>query len=99
MSLLTENKKALNTVYNIAFGERNTLNDLIKYLVSYLSELNPNINNIEIIYGPVRFGDIPHSHASIDKAKKLLNYNPQYSLNKGLKKAVKWYWKNLKNEK
>ena len=99
LSLLTENKKALNTVYNIAFGERNTLNDLIKYPVSYLSELNPNINNIEIIYGPVRFGDIPHSHASIDKAKKLLNYNPQYSLNKGLEKAVKWYWKNLKNEK
>ena len=49
LSIVSNNKKAINTVYNIAFGERNTLNDLIKYLVSYLSELNPNINNIEII--------------------------------------------------
>ena len=53
------------------------------------------ISKIEIIHGPNRAGDIPHSHASIDKAKELLNYNPQFSLQQGLKEAVKWYWKNL----
>ena len=95
LCLITTNKKAINNVYNIAYGDRNTLNDLMEYLKDYLSEFDSKISNIEIIYGPNRAGDIPHSHASIQKAKKLLNYNPQFSLQKGLKQAVKWYWKNL----
>ena len=94
LSLVTTNKKAINTVYNVAYGERNTLNDLMRYLKQYLSEMDNKISHIQVIYGPNRPGDIPHSHASIEKAKKLLNYNPQFSLEKGLKKAVKWYWKN-----
>ena len=94
-SLTIENSDALNTVYNVAFGDRNTLNDLMNYLKEYLSEFNPKISDVEVIHGPNRVGDIPHSHASIDKAKKLLNYNPQYSLKKGLKEAVEWYWNNL----
>ena len=68
---------------------------LMFYLKEYLSEFDSKISNIDFIYGPKRTGDIPHSHASIDKAKKNLNYNPQFSLQKGLKVAVKWYWKNL----
>ena len=48
-----------------------------------------------MVYGSKRVGDIPHSHASIEKAKKNLNYNPQFSLETGLKEAVKWYWENL----
>ena len=95
LCLITTNKKAINNVYNIAYGDRNTLNDLMEYLKDYLSEFDSKISNIEVIYGPNRAGDIPHSHASIQKAKKLLNYNPQFSLQKGLKQAVKWYWKNL----
>ena len=95
LSLTTSNEKAINTIYNIAYGDRNTLNDLTKYLKEYLSEFNSNISNVEIIYGPQRAGDIPHSHASIDKAKEKLDYSPQYSLQKGLKEAVKWYWENL----
>ena len=95
LSLTTTNEKAINTVYNVAFGERNTLNDLMTYLKLYLSEFNSNVSEIEVIYGPYREGDIPHSHASIDKAKKLLQYKPQFSLQKGLKEAVKWYWENL----
>ena len=54
------------------------------------------ILNIPLIYGPKRKGDIPHSHASIKKAQENLNYNPKFNLQKGLKQAVKWYWKNLK---
>ena len=56
---------------------------------------DPKIKDIQIKYGPNRAGDIPHSLASIDKAKNLLNYNPQYSLKQGLQEAVKWYWNNL----
>lgn len=95
LSLTTTNEEAINSVYNVAYGDRNTLNDLMGYLKKYLSEFDSKISNIEVIHGPNREGDIPHSHASIDKAKKLLNYNPQFSLQKGLKEAVKWYWKNL----
>jgi len=95
LSLVTHNKKAINTVYNVAYGDRNTLNDLMKYLKEYLSEYDSKIINIKVIYGPTRKGDIPHSHASVEKAKELLNYSPQFSLQQGLKEAVKWYWKNL----
>ncbi|MBT3546816.1 MAG: SDR family oxidoreductase [Flavobacterium sp.] len=95
LCMLTENKEAINTVYNVAFGERNTLNDLITYLKESLSEFDSKIKDIQVAYGPNRLGDIPHSLASIDKAKNLLNYNPQYSLKKGLEEAIKWYWKNL----
>ena len=76
-------------------GESNTLNDLMKYLKDYMSKYDGNIKNIKVIFGPERPGDIPHSCANIDKAKKLLNYNPKYSFRKGLEEAVKWYWKNL----
>jgi len=95
LSLATTNKKAINTVYNVAYGDRNTLNDLMKFLKEYLSELDSKISNVEVTYGPNRIGDIPHSHASIAKAKENLNYNPEFTLQQGLKEAVKWYWKNL----
>ena len=95
LSLVTTNQKAINTVYNVAYGDRNTLNDLVGYLKEYLSEFDSNIANVEVIYGPKRAGDIPHSHASVNKAKEMLNYNPQFNLQKGLKEAVKWYWRNL----
>jgi UDP-N-acetylglucosamine/UDP-N-acetylgalactosamine 4-epimerase len=95
-ALLTNNPEALNTVYNTAYGERTTLNDLINNLKMFLSELDAEIANVKIIYGPNRAGDIPHSLANIDKAIKLLNYSPKYSMKEGLKEAVNWYWKNLK---
>ena len=95
LSLIVTDKKALNTVYNVAYGERNTLNDLVGYLKDYLSRVDSSIKDIPILHGPNREGDIPHSLASIDKAKELLNYNPQYSLERGLQEAVKWYWENL----
>ena len=95
LSLVTTNEKAINTVYNVAYGDRNTLNDLMGYLKEYLSEFDSKITNVAVIYGPNRAGDIPHSHASVDKAKENLNYNPQFTLQQGLKEAVKWYWENL----
>ena len=64
-------------------------------LKNSLTEFDSKIKDIQVIYGPNRVGDIPHSLASIDKAKNLLAYNPQFSLEKGLKEAVNWYWNNL----
>jgi UDP-N-acetylglucosamine 4-epimerase len=95
LSLVTTNEKAINTVYNVAYGDRNTLKDLMGYLKEYLSEFDAKIANVAVKHGPNRVGDIPHSHASVDKAKHMLNYNPQFSLQQGLKLAVQWYWKNL----
>jgi len=96
LAMKVENPEAVNTVYNTAFGDRNTLNDLVGYLKKYLSEFDASIAEIPIIYGPNRAGDIPHSLASIEKAKKLLNYDPKFSIEQGLKEAVKWYWQHLK---
>ncbi len=96
LAMTTQNPEAVNTVYNTAYGDRNTLNDLVKYLKEYLSEFDSKIGDVEIIYGPNRAGDIPHSLASIDKAKALLNYDPKFSIKEGLHEAVKWYWNNLK---
>ena len=95
LSMLTNNPEAINTVYNVAYGDRNTLNDLMGYLKEYLSSFDPKIASVAVINGPNRAGDIPHSHASVEKAKKLLLYNPKYSLQEGLKEAVQWYWDNL----
>lgn len=96
LAMLTENKLAINTVYNTAFGERTTLNELVNSLREFLSTYDNEIANVPIIYGENRVGDIPHSLASIEKAKKLLNYQPKFSMREGLKEAVNWYWNNLK---
>ena len=96
LAMLTQNPEAINTVYNTAFGDRITLNDMVSNLKEYLSEFDSEISNVKVMHGPNRAGDIPHSLASIEKAKKLLNYTPNYSFQAGLKEAVKWYWNNLK---
>ncbi|UPT72286.1 MAG: SDR family oxidoreductase [Flavobacterium sp. JAD_PAG50586_2] len=96
LAMLTQNPEAINTVYNTAFGDRTNLNDMVSYLKEYLSGFDAKISEVAVIHGPNRAGDIPHSLASIDKAKQLLNYSPQYSFQDGLKEAVKWYWNNLK---
>jgi len=96
LAMTSQNPEAVNSVYNTAFGDRNTLNDLVQYLKEYLSEFDPKINDVQVVYGENRAGDIPHSLASIEKAKKILGYNPKYSLQDGLREAVKWYWNNLK---
>jgi UDP-N-acetylglucosamine/UDP-N-acetylgalactosamine 4-epimerase len=96
LAMLTNNSNAINTVYNTAFGERNTLNELINCLKKYLSVYDSKIKDIPVIYGNNRQGDIQHSLASIDKAKELLSYNPKFSMEQGLKQAIDWYWNNLK---
>lgn len=96
LAMLTNNPEAINTVYNTAVGDRTTLNDLVHYIKKYLSEYDEQISNIEVIHGPNRVGDIPHSLASIEKAQNLLGYNPSHTIENGLKEAITWYWENLK---
>lgn len=96
LAVASDNPEAVNTVYNTAYGDRTTLNDLVNSLKQLLSNYDSAIAYVDIIYGPNREGDIPHSLASIDKAKRLLGYSPQFSMKEGLEKAVDWYWVNLK---
>jgi UDP-N-acetylglucosamine 4-epimerase len=98
LAMTTQNPSAINTVYNTAFGDRTTLNDMVNFLKLFLSEFDAEIANVAVVHGPNRIGDIPHSLASIEKAQRLLNYHPKFSFQQGLKAAVAWYWDNLKKE-
>lgn len=95
LAIETTNPEAVNQIYNTAYGERTTLNQLVAYLKEYLSPFDPAIAGIGPTHDPNRAGDIPHSLACVDKARKLLGYEPQFSMKEGLKEAVKWYWENL----
>ena len=96
LAMTTQNPEAINTVYNTAFGDRTTLTQLVGILKENLSTFDAKIEDVEVIHGPKRAGDIPHSLASIAKARKLLGYNPRFSIQEGLKEAVAWYYNNLK---
>ena len=89
------NPAAINQVYNIAYGEQTSLNELAKWLADCLAVFDPEISRIPVLHGSFRKGDIPHSLASVEKAKLLLGYNPHYNLKEGLKEACNWYWKYL----
>lgn len=88
-ALFSENSEAVNQVYNIAFGNRTTLNELWGAIKS-VSETSADAE-----HGPNRVGDIPHSLADISKAKKLLGYNPEVSVADGLEKTFHWFKQNI----
>lgn len=96
LAATTNNKKAIGEVFNTAVGDRATLLQMTTLLKKYLTEFDAEIAQVDVIHGPERKGDIPHSLASIDKAKQLLGYEPKYDLENGLKEAVVWYWNNLR---
>lgn len=83
-------KEACGKAYNIAYGEKNTLNELYNKLATLLK------SNIKPIYGPARQGDVKHSQANIENSRKYLKYNPQYDINLGLELAIEWYKRYLK---
>ena len=94
LAMFTTEQTAINQVYNVAFGESSTLNELYFEIRENLLSFDSKIGEIEPTYGPSRKGDIPHSLASIEKAKNLLFYSPKYSLKEGLEETVSWYWRN-----
>ncbi len=95
LALFTQNPEAVNQIYNTAVGDRTTLNVLVQSLKDNLCTFDSSIRTIEPIHGPNRTGDIPHSLASIEKAQRLLGYEPKYKLREGLREAVAWYWENI----
>ena len=95
LAATTSSIEAINSVYNIACGTRTTLNELFSVIKGELSAFDAEIDNVNAVYGPERAGDIPHSLASIDKAKKLLGYRPSHTFSQGIKEAIGWYWENL----
>ena len=86
------NEQANGKVFNIAYGERISLNDLYNKISILLN------SNIKPIYGNERKGDIKHSLANIEKAKEFLKYNPKFDINTGLELTINWYINNLKND-
>ena len=85
LSLFTENREAVNQVYNIACGEQTSLNELFDSLRKEAG------SDIEPVYGPERKGDVKNSLADITRARTLLGYAPLVSVNDGLKKTFAWY--------
>ena len=86
----------ISEVFNVAYGERASLNDLAEVLKKSLSRYDSDIARIAFQYGSNRAGDVPHSHAAIQKGQTILGYAPKYSLEAGLEEACAWYWENLK---
>lgn len=96
LAITTNYTESINTVYNTAVGESTSLNELVSYLKELLCKYDSKIGDVKISHGPNRDGDIPHSLASIEKAQKLLGYNPHFRIKEGLELALQWYWNNLK---
>lgn len=93
LAATTSRGDAVNQVYNVAFGGRTTLNGLyflIRDTVMGLTGAN-ELANLEPAYGPFRPGDVRHSQADIDKANRLLGYEPTHSVEQGLYRTVTWY--------
>lgn len=86
----------ISEVFNVACGASTSLNDLIGILKENLCRFDPDVEQVNPIYGPGRIGDIPHSLASIEKIKQILNYAPEYPVRAGLEEVTKWYWDNYK---
>lgn len=95
LAAVVDNIEAINQVYNIAYGERTTLTHLFEQMQQIAGGYDSEILKIKLNYGPEREGDIPHSLASIEKAKRLLGYSPTHNVREGLEEAVKWFWNNL----
>ena len=95
LAAMTENLGAINQVFNIAFGERTSLNEMARVLKEELGHFEHTIKDIEIVHGPERVGDIPHSQADIRKAQSLLGYQPTHNFSAGIKEAAGWYYQNL----
>lgn len=95
LAAVITSKDAVNQVYNVAHGERTSLNELFEYIRDIAGEYDNEILSIEPEYGPFRMGDIPHSQASIAKSEQLLAYKPVLNVSSGLKETVKWFHENL----
>ncbi len=97
IAVLSKQKEALGQIFNVAYGNSTSVNELFNILRELLGKYDNSILNIQPTYGPTRQGDVKHSLASIDKAKTILGYVPKYDIRIGLEKSIEWYWQELSN--
>ncbi len=95
LAATVEDEAATNQVYNVAFGERTTLNELYQLIKERVVVANERAKDAKPQYRDFRAGDVRHSLADISKARNLIGYEPEFSVVKGLDKAAKWYLKSL----
>jgi UDP-N-acetylglucosamine/UDP-N-acetylgalactosamine 4-epimerase len=91
LAALSDNSKAVNKAYNVAFGDRTSLNQLLGLIKKSLTTHIPEIEGIIPEYGPFRKGDVRHSLADVGRARELLGYMPEYSIEKGISETIEWY--------
>ena len=94
-ALLADDPAALNQAYNIACGDQITLLQLFDMLKQNLQRFDSAIAEIGPVFGAIRPGDIPHSLADISKARRYLNYDPEWNVEQGIAQAAEWYYRNL----
>ncbi len=90
-----EGKDASNQAYNIAVGHRTTLDELFALLRDGLARRHPRLAGMRPTYGPARPGDVMHSLADVEKARRLLGYEPTHSIERGLDESLAWYERSL----
>lgn len=91
LAAMTSNEESINQVYNVALNDRTSLNELYKMIQDKLIQRVQGLKKKQPIYRDFRPGDVMHSQASIEKAKKLLNYKPKHKISDGLDEALSWY--------
>ncbi len=91
LAATTQKPEAVNQVYNVAVGDRTTLNQLYEQLHLNLLPSYPNLRGVQPVYRDFRAGDVRHSLADINKAASLLGYQPTHHIGEGLKVAMEWY--------
>ena len=96
LALTTKTPNAVNQVYNTAVGDSITIKEMAETIKKGLTRYKKEIAEIPLKFGPERLGDVPHSQASIEKAKKLLNYSPTHTFEEGIEASLEWYYNNLK---
>ncbi|MCP4337861.1 MAG: Vi polysaccharide biosynthesis UDP-N-acetylglucosaminuronic acid C-4 epimerase TviC [Desulfobulbaceae bacterium] len=95
LAAMVEEDVATNQVYNVAFGERTTLNELYQLIQERVAVVHPLVAEAKPQYRDFRAGDVRHSLADVSKAKENIGYEPQFSVRNGLDKAAEWYLANL----
>lgn len=95
LAALVNDNSAVNQVYNVAHGERTSLNELYTLIQELIGNFDRSVLDIKPVHGQNRAGDIPHSLASIEKAGKLLGYQPTHNVREGMSEAINWYRENL----
>jgi UDP-N-acetylglucosamine 4-epimerase len=96
LAATVQSPAALNQVYNVALGDRTTLNQLFGLIRDALLPHNPRLAGFEPTYLELRAGDVRHSHADVSKARDFLGYTPTHRIGRGLEEAIPWYIANLR---